>query len=218
MTIHEPATLATDLLLALLGGGLAWRLRTKVAPDNRAAIWWCGGLLAMALSALVGGLYHGFAPNFHATVDGVWWRLVLALICGMGLTMAVSLVHEIAPAGRWWMGVVGAKFLLSLAAVMVWPDFRVAMADYGLAMLAWVAAALVLRRSWGAWMLLGVGFSAVAGWVQQSEWGLSPGFNHNDVFHVIQALALVGFYRAGCGLGGGRRRLLDCCDDSQLSE
>jgi hypothetical protein len=73
--------------------------------------------------------------------------------------------------------------------------------DYGLAMLAWVAAALVLRRKWSGWMLSGVGLSAVAGWVQQSGWGLSPGFNHNDVFHVIQALALVGFYRAGSGLG-----------------
>jgi hypothetical protein len=97
---------------------------------------------------------------------------------------------------------VGAKFVLSLFAVMIWPDFRVAMADYGLAMLAWVFASLVLRRKWSAWMLLGVGLSAVAGWVQQSGWGLTPGFNHNDVFHVIQALALLGFYRAGCRLGG----------------
>ncbi len=155
----------------------------------------------MALSALVGGLYHGFAPNFHTAVDGGWWRVVLCLICVMGLTMAVSLIHEIRPRGGGWMRLVGAKFLLSVSAVMFWPDFRVAMADYGLAMLAWVVAALVLRRKWSGWMLLGVGLSAVAGWVQQSGWGLSPGFNHNDVFHVIQALALVGFYRAGCGLG-----------------
>jgi hypothetical protein len=201
VTIHEPATLATDLLLAGLGGGLAWRLRKKVTAENRAALWWCGALGAMAVSALAGGLYHGFAPNFHATVDGVWWRVVLGLICVMGLTMAESLVHEIAPDRRGWRWVVRVKFLLSVAAVMVWPDFRVAMADYGLAMLAWVAAALLLRGRWSAWMLSGVGLSAVAGWVQQSGWGLSPGFNHNDVFHVIQALALVGFYRAGCGLG-----------------
>lgn len=203
MNIHEPATLATDLLLAVLGGGLAWRLRKKVAPGNRAALWWCGALLAMAVSALIGGLYHGFAPNFPAAVDGIWWRLVLFLICVMGLTMAVSLIHEIRPRGGGWMRLVGVKFLLSVSAVMFWPDFRVAMADYGLAMLAWVAAALVLRRSWSGWMLLGVGLSVLAGWVQQSGWGLSPGFNHNDVFHLIQALALVGFYRAVCKLGEG---------------
>jgi hypothetical protein len=200
--IHEPATLATDMLLALLGGWLAWRLRKRVTSNNSAAIWWCRALLAMAASALVGGLYHGFAPNFHAAVDGVWWRLVLSLICVMGLTMEVSLIHEIAPAWPGWMRVVVVKFLLSVAAVIVWPDFRVAMADYGLAMLAWVAAALILRRGWRIWMLSGVGLSAVAGWVQQSGWGLTPGFNHNDVFHVIQALALLGFYRAGCRLGG----------------
>lgn len=201
MTIHEPATLATDLLLAVLGGGLAWRLRRKVTPDNPAAIWWCGALLAMAVSALIGGLYHGFAPNFPEEVDGIWWRLVLVMISGMALTMAVSLIHEIKPRSRGWMRLVGVKCLLAVSVVMVRPDFLVAMADYGLAMLAWVAAALVLRRKWSGWMLAGVGLSAVAGWVQQSGWGLSPGFNHNDVFHVIQALALVGFYRAGCGLG-----------------
>ncbi len=201
MTIHEPATLATDMLLALLGGWLAWRLRKRVTSNNSAAIWWCRALLAMAASALVGGVYHGFAPNFHAAVDGVWWRLVLALICVMALTMEVSLVHETSPGGRWWMRGVRVKFLLSVAALMIWPDFRVAMADYGLAMLAWVAAALILRRGWSIWMLSGVGLSAVAGWVQQSGWGLSPGFNHNDVFHVIQALAIVGFYRAGRKLG-----------------
>lgn len=211
MTIHEPATLVTDLLLAGLGGVLAWRLRRQVMSENRAAIGWCAALGAMAVSALVGGLYHGFAPNFSAAVDAVWWRLVLALICGMGLTMAMSLIHEIGSRGRGWMGVLGVKFLLSLAAVMAWPDFRVAMIDYGLAMLAWVLAALVLRRKWSAWMLAGVGLSAVAGSVQQSGWDLSPGFNHNDVFHAIQALALVGFYRAGCGLGetfpfGGKER------------
>jgi len=155
----------------------------------------------MAVSALVGGLYHGFAPSFPAALDGIWWRVVLAMICGMGFTMAASLIHEIRPRGRGWIGIVKAKLLLSLAAVTIRPDFRVAMADYGLAMLAWVAAAPMLRRKWSAWMLAGVGLSAVAGWVQQSGWGLSPGFNHNDVFHLIQALALAGFYRAGCGLG-----------------
>lgn len=206
MTIHEPATLATDLLLALLGGGLAWRLRRKVSPDQRAAVWWCAALAAMAVSALVGGLYHGFAPNFPAAVDGIWWRVVLAMIGVMGLTMGVSLIHETGSRGQGWMILVRAKFLLTLAAVTVWPDFRVAMADYGLAMLAWVVAALVLRRQWSGWMLSGVGLSAVAGWVQQSGWGLSPGFNHNDVFHVIQALALAGFYRAGCHLGATGNR------------
>ncbi len=200
MTIHEPATLATDLLLAALGGGLAWRLRRRVPSGNRAALWWCGALLAMAVSALVGGLYHGFAPNFPAAVDGIWWRLVLAMICVMGLTMAMSLLHEVGPKWPGWRRLVALKFLISLVAVMVWPYFRVAMADYGLAMLAWLAAAMIHRRGWSGWVAGGVGLSALAGWVQQSGWGLSAGFNHNDVFHVIQALALLAFYRAGCRL------------------
>jgi hypothetical protein len=42
-----------------------------------------------------------------------------------------------------------------------------------------------------------VGLSLLAGVVQQAQWSLSEHFNHNDVFHLIQALALVAFYAGG---------------------
>src|SRR5690606_16186579 len=122
-----------------LGFGLAWRLRRRIASENRAARWWCRALQAMAAAALVGGLYHGFAPNFPAAVDEIWWRAVLALMGVMGWTMAVSLIHEVAPGSGGWLRVVWLKFAISLSAVMVWPDFSVAIADYGLAMMAWLA-------------------------------------------------------------------------------
>lgn len=199
MNIHEPATLLTDYLLAVLGGYLAWRLHRQ----NPAARWWIRALLAMAVSAFVGGSYHGFAPNFAPDVAAVWWRLVLMLVCGIGFCMGISLIREIVPPGRQrgWNAVAIAKFMLSLVMVIAYPKFLVAMLDYGLAMLAWAVAAIVCRRKWSGWMLAGVGLSALAGWVQQSRLGISAHFNHNDVYHLIQALALIGFYRGGCLLG-----------------
>jgi len=53
------------------------------------------------------------------------------------------------------------------------------------------------RRPWRRWMLAGVGLSIAAAVVQQMHWGFSPRFNHNDVYHLIQAFALIAFYRAG---------------------
>ncbi len=199
MNIHEPATLLTDYVLAVLGGYFAWRLHRQ----NPAARWWIRALLAMSISAFVGGSYHGFAPNFAPEVAAVWWKFVLILVCGIGFCMGVSLIRETVPTGRQrgWNGFLIGKFVLSVAAVITYPKFVVAMLDYGLAMIAWAVAALLCRRAWSGWMLAAVGLSAVAGWVQQSHWGISAHFNHNDVYHLIQALALLGFYRGGRALG-----------------
>lgn len=199
MSIHEPATLLTDYLLAILGGYLAWRLHRKMESDHPAARWWIRALLAMSVSAFVGGSYHGFAPNFSPQFVAAWWRFVLILVCAIGLCLGVSLIREIVPLKRQrgWNGFLVAKFTLSVAVVMIHPKFLVAMLDYGLAMTAWAVAALVYRRAWSGWMIVAVGLSAVAGWVQQSRWGIPVHLDHNAVYHLIQALALFGFYQGG---------------------
>ena len=98
---------------------------------------------------------------------------------------------------------VGAKFGLFAAIAVVQPVFLVAIADYGLALLAWVAAALFCQRAWRGWMLGAIGLSVVAAVVQQAKWAPHPQFNHNDLYHVIQAGALCLFYRAALHLGRG---------------
>ncbi len=194
MTVHEPATLLTDYLLAILAAGLAWRLPSG-SPAMR---WWRRAMALTSLSALVGGSYHGFAPDFPASVVAVWWTATLLIICLMSAAMALSLLHELAPcAARGWTGVIALKLVASVGAVLVHSAFVVAIVDYGLTMLAWTTAALLLRRAWRGWMLAAIALSALAAAVQQMHWGLSRQFNHNDLYHVIQALALVGFYQAG---------------------
>lgn len=207
MNIHEPVTLLTDYLLAILGVGFAWRIRRQASLGNLAVRWWILALLAMSISAFVGGSYHGFAPNFTSSLAAAWWKCVLILVCFIGFLMGGSLIREIVRRDRqrMWNGIVIAKFMLSVGAVMACPKFLVAMVDYSLAMIAWAAAALFFRRAWSGWMLASVGLSALAGWVQQSRMGFSTHFNHNDVYHLIQALALVGFYRGGRLLGNEQR-------------
>lgn len=200
MTVYEPATLITDELLAVLGLALARVLRRRVGLNHPAILWWHRSMIAMALGACLGGLYHGFGPNFSLWVDGIWWRLVLANICLIGLTMGMSLTHELG-LSEGWRWAVWVKCLLALVAVIVRPDFLVAILDYGSAMILWIIAALVVRRRWSHWMVSGVMLSALAAWVQQSALILCPGFNHNDLFHVIQAFALLGFFQAGLRMG-----------------
>lgn len=204
MNIHEPATLLTDYLLAVLGGGLAWRLWRHPVIRIPSGRWWFRALIVLSLSAFVGGSYHGFAPNFSATVDAVWWRGVLWIICLLGFTMGSALVSEFSGGDDqvFWKRFLVAKFVLASVAVMVWPSFLVAIVDYGLAMLAWFVAALVVRRPWRSWIIVAVGLSGTAAWVQQSGLHWLGFLNHNDIFHLIQGLALVGFYRAAVKMRG----------------
>ena len=199
MSIHEPATLLTDYLLALLAGWLAWRLPQQGRTGPAAAQWLSRALGLTALSALVGGSYHGFAPNISPTLAGLWWIATLLLINLLSATLALSLMHELVSAGRPrpWPGVILFKFTAFAGAAIAHPHFVVAIIDYGLTLLAWAAAAVVLRRSWSSRMLAGIGLSVVAALIQQLGWAPSRHFNHNDLYHVVQALALICFYSAG---------------------
>jgi hypothetical protein len=199
VTIHEPATLVTDLLLAVLGGWLAWRLHRRMPATHLAAHWWSRTLALTAVSAFVGGTYHGFAPNFPDALRATWWIVTLFIISLTAAAMAMSLLHELVPpAGqRRWLVVIAFKLAAFGGAVFTHPRFVVVIIDYGLVLVLWAVAALWSRRPWRGWMLAGVGLSVAAAVVQQMRWGFSPQFNHNDVYHVIQACALIAFYRAG---------------------
>jgi hypothetical protein len=199
MTLYEPATLVTDCLLAALAAWLAWRLHVSMPSTNLAARWWSRAMALTAVSALVGGSYHGFAPNLPEPPSKIWWVLALLSIGMLSAAMEISLLHEFAATNRQkpWQWLIVLKLSAFSVAVIAHPVFVVAILDYGMTMLAWAALAAASRRAWRSWMLAAICLSFAAAVVQQSRWSSSVYFNHNDTYHVIQALALIGFYRAG---------------------
>jgi len=65
--------------------------------------------------------------------------------------------------------------------------------------------AAILAKSQGTpgqknWLVRGVMLSMVGLVVQQSGLSLLRNFNHNDLYHCIQAIAFYGFFRAARGL------------------
>ena len=203
MSLHEPATFLTDVLLGALAAWLAGRLHRRTADENRAARWLSHALALTAASALIGGSYHGFAPNFSAPMAAAWWRLTLLTINAMSAAMALSWMHEVISASRHrlMMIAIAVKFLVFAFAVVARPQFVVAIADYGSILLLWLIATFILRRSWRGWMQAALALSALAAGVQQARWSPATSFNHNDLYHVIQAFALAAFYRAGTRFG-----------------
>jgi MFS family permease len=203
MTITEPATFVTDLLLAAIAGSLAFRLHRRTPRENRAGSWLVIALNLTAMSAFVGGCYHGFFSNFSEPVSAAAWRLTLISISGASAAMGMSWTHEIVPVNgrRWLSAVIAMKFSMFTFAAILWPVFAIAVADYASTMLAWLVAAVLLRRAWRRAMLAAIALSFTAAGVQQLRLGPTASFNHNDLYHVIQALAVAAFYRAGRNFG-----------------
>lgn len=199
MNLHEPATFLTDGLLGGLALYLAWRLQ----PTAPAVRQWRYTFLLTGLSALVGGAWHGFAPDFPVAIQTAWWVLTLWLISGVSACLALSLMQEWAPAAHQprWRRLIGLKFALAVVTAAVWPVFVVAIVDYGLALAAWLLAALITHRAWRGRMLAGISLAVSAALIQQSGWPRLRYFNHNDLYHLIQALALVAFFQAVRRLG-----------------
>jgi hypothetical protein len=198
MTTQGAALLLTDLALGAVAGVFAWSLH-RALPGNRAARWWSRALGLIAVAAVVGGFFHASAARFAAPVQSTWWVLTLLLSCGVSLAMDLSLLHTVLPTGLQvvWRAAVAVKFAAFALVAIVEAQFWVAIASYASSLLLWTAAALAHARVWRGWMLAGIGLSVVAAIVQMQGWNLSVQLDHNDLYHLIQAVALYGFYRAG---------------------
>jgi hypothetical protein len=205
LTVHEPSTLITDLLLAAYSAWLGWRLDCRCGHRTCAVEWMARTLWVIAAAAVVGGLYHGFAANFPPAWADAWWIATLALTCLAAAALDLTLMHEFTSAetrGKWRVAA-AFKLCASIGAAVVYPQFVVAIATYGLSLAAWLVAAVVARRPWARSILTAVGISVLAAVVQQARISPAAFFNHNDLYHALQAVALFGFYRAGRRLRAG---------------
>jgi len=188
--INEPMTLATDYLLALVTGG-AGVLALRHAAGQSCRRWWGIAFLALALGAALGGSHHGFA------IEALWRPTLMAVGAASAAMLAGSAVATTAGHARSaLLGLAAAKLAAFWACV--WRDDRFiwVVADTGMAfVLVGLLHALRWRRPGSRPIVAGVVLSIVAGLVQASGLDLHRHFNHNDLYHVIQAVAIVAYYR-----------------------
>jgi len=202
MSLSEPATLATDYLLAALAAGLGIRL-ARAAPAGAAGRrLWAAAFLVGALAGLAGGTVHGFAASLPPAVRALLWKAWLASVVLAGglilLGMVVSTLR-----GAWLragLALTAAKLAFYLVVVTRSGLTRDAVQDAAVTISLVLALALAAAR-WDprllGWTLLAVGIAAAGLAVQAARLAPHPRFNHNDTCHVLLAAALLPFYRAG---------------------
>jgi hypothetical protein len=202
--VTEPMTVATDVVLAVLALVFAVRLAQRWLADGSAAAGWLGAaMLATGCAALVGAVAHGADPARHAVLRDRCWRGAL-FVTGMVSAACVASVAFFAARGNVRLAILAfaaVKLVVYLREVGRRPVFRIAAADYGLALAILLVGAAyeMLRRDEPAmgWLIAGVLVSLVAAIVQARRLAPHRQFNHNDLYHVIQMVALYAFYRGG---------------------
>ena len=204
MRITEPMTMITDYAMGALALALAVRLFGMASSTGQLTIrLWAFGFVMTAVAAFVGGTYHGFIDLLPGVVGRVCWKITL-VSTGLGSAALFGAAVLAATTGtlQWaLMALVVLKLLVFLEVVLSRDNFLLVVIDYGSALLAVLLLAWFVRPTGitpaAGWLAAGVAVSVVAGAVQAFKLAPHRAFNHNDLFHVIQMVALYALYRGG---------------------
>lgn len=197
--IAEPDVTLTDYGLALecaLFAILLARLRDGAGPVRR---WFLVFFAALSVAALAGGTVHGFFYDETTQAYQLTWNATLVAVGVVALSawMIGSRFDFAQPSGRLlrWAGV--ALFVAyCLIVLLVSDSFTVAIIHYLPAVLFLLYAfARSYRRSRRPYLLnglIGLLLTLVAAGVQQLGIPLHPVyFDHNALYHLVQAVALL---------------------------
>jgi hypothetical protein len=214
LTVHDPDVAFTDLGLAILGGYLGWRLWNAPGPPRllRTGALLMGGL---ASAAVWGAVFHAFFPAGTATPTGflVWVPVALSIVVAASAMLELSLrllLPQMQPRVR---RLLVATYAVGFAVVvlLVHESFSSIVYFYAPALILLLIAAgqEAFRSRDSGWALITIGLimSAGAASLQQAKVAVHPVyFDHNAVYHVVQAIALLflyfGWRRAPTGRSG----------------
>ena len=204
----ERVTMLTDFLLALVAGSLALSLvfRTGWKADAGASMWWATAFLFTAAGAVTGGIFHGTRHGVATATAGRLWTATLLLSAPIGFCLVAVAAWMVPPGAARWslLALAAAKLVVVLAALLRSDSFAVVAWDSGVSLLllgvvAVRALALQGGQGGGWWIVTGVGLSLAGAAIQQGKFRQDRVFDHNDLFHLVQAAACLLFY-----LGAGR--------------
>lgn len=204
MTVLEPDVTFTDYGLAVECAVLtAWVLR-RATPDRWLRDWSAGFFATIGLAAVTGGTVHGFFPDEPSLGFRVLWPLTLVAIGGTAVS-AWAIGARLAlneRAARRLTTAAAVVFVVYVVVVLTASQtFAVAIAHYAPSALfllgAFTARYLQEHQPGFGLGAASVGLMLAAALVQRLGVAVHPlYFDHNALYHVLQGVALLLFYRA----------------------
>ena len=176
-------------------------LMVKTPKARFSAAWfWGGAMLALASSALIGGIDHGFVEPAglpRSFIQRPNWIVVgLATFC-----MLLATARQFFPR-RWQRPalILGAIQLIVYAvAVLLVDDFRVVIVNYAPVMLLLLLMNVIgLKRGAGTWqMVVGILVLLAASAVQALDVDVLRPLDQNGLYHVISIVGVLFMYWGG---------------------
>ncbi len=204
----EPDVTLTDYALAIECAIFVWMIRRRASSECRRAPWMILFFVSVAVASLSAGTMHGFFHDPASAVHAVLWPVSLLAIgltalsgwvIGARMILSPMLARRVVYAAL-------AQFRVYAGVILFLHDaFWVAIVGYLPATLFLLLAFILTGRrgegaraaSVGAW---GLALSLAAAGLQHFRIALHPiYFNHNALYHVVQAIAL---YFIFLGLSG----------------
>ncbi len=195
----------TDLLLSIEACIFAvLYLRRSSAPRALVVAFF----ILLGAASFSGAIFHVFFPLKVATSGG--WIVWLIVTASTGLTaIALWALAIWGISGKRSLYLVAYIGPVLFAAFMYWIvvidyHYGTVIAFYAPALVAFGGVAfykaLQKKAGWGQ-LFLGVALSAIAALVQLSSLSVM-GFDHNALYHLLQAIALFVLYRGFCQVRG----------------
>jgi len=203
----------TDYALALEGVLFLILLPRGQARPGGLRSWFALFFASVSAASLCGGTVHGFFLDMQTLGSVILWPMALLAIGVTTLStwaIGAKLLFE-GRVVRWVLIAAGVQFALyGIVVLCLTQKFWVAIVDNLPAVLfLLLALGLAYRREPHRSLLLAAGGPAltlVAALLQQLRVGIHPVyFNHNALYHVLQAVALFLFFQGGRWLVGAER-------------
>ncbi|HSS66723.1 MAG TPA: hypothetical protein VLS27_20000 [Gammaproteobacteria bacterium] len=199
INIAEPDVTLTDYGLALECAVFAVLLYRLRGSAGSARTWFTVFFAALSAAALAGGTVHGFLYDEASLAHQVAWNATLIAIGVVALSawMIGSRFELVRRAGPLVRGTGIALFIAyCLTVLTVRNTFDVAIIHYLPAvfflLVAFSASYLRSRKQYWLTGLIGLSLTLVAAGVQQLGIALHPVyFDHNALYHLIQAVAVL---------------------------
>ncbi len=202
----EPTTVLTDYALAALAVLLAGRLRRSARPLPVSRRLWVVAFLLTALGAVVGGTRHAFAEAAAPVLRHHLWSVTYVVLGLANLALLAGVVRAALPPRlrATALGFLVVRFVAYAVLLFGIREVGLVVADFTLTLVLFLVYAVyslrVTRDGVGAWLLPGILVAAAGALVQAFRVAPLAGFNHNDLFHLIQMGGIALFYRAGLRL------------------
>ena len=199
--IYEPTTAITDFIIFFMGCYYAWVI--VYIPESIFHTFWAISFITLAVSALLGGISHGFGPMLSKVAKMIIWRLTLLFIGLTALVLLFSVLMIITD------GEINIRVIPFFVVLFGYYNYKVYKNDSFLIAVKFYLPFIVISLACFIYVFIYKGYvgalfisvgllvTLFASLIQSSKIVLHRHFNHNDLFHIVQMIGMYLMFEGG---------------------